>query len=155
MFWLFGIAVLVLLVFSAGFRKFALIAAVLGAAAVSLLYMNSASESKASHSRISAGDLQFDNVRLSSPYGSYSISGRMTNKSAKYTLTDAQLLITAQDCDGEPPNCTTIGEASTFLLNDVPPGQARDFSSSVFFSSPLHPRGQFRWYYTVKETTAR
>jgi hypothetical protein len=152
---LFGIAVLVLLVFSAGFRKFALISALVGGSAIGLLYMNSASESKASHSRISAADLQFDNVQLSSPYGSYSISGRVTNKSATYTLSNVELLITAQDCDGNPAHCTTIGEKSTYLWEDVPPGQARDFSNSVFFSSPFHPRGQFRWYYTVKETTAR
>jgi hypothetical protein len=152
---LFGIVVLVLLVFSAGFRRFALIAVVIGAGVIGLLFMNSASESKASHSRIPAADLQFDNVRLSSEYGSYSISGRVVNKSTQYTLEDAELFITVQDCNSAPAHCTTIGEASAFLSVGVPPGQARDFNSYVSFSSPLHPRGQFPWYYTLKQTTAR
>jgi len=109
-------------------------------------------QSKGSEPSIAASELKWDNVRLATEYGSYSISGRVANKSAQYTLRDTQVLVTVQDC--EASQCTTIGEALTTLYIDVPPGQSRDFNSAVSFYSVLHPRGQFRWYYTVKQTKA-
>jgi len=103
-------------------------------------------------SQFPVSDLQLDNVQLSSEYGIYSISGRVANKSAAYTLKNTELLITAQEC--EASRCTTIGEASANIYVDVPPGQARYFNTSVPFSAPLHTRGQFRWSYTVRQIGA-
>lgn len=152
--WLVGIVVLILLVASAGFRKFALGLIVLGATAGGVIYLQNESEESRSRSRIPLSELVFENVTLKPDYSSYKMSGRVKNNSAKFTLTQVGFVVTMQDCTGESPssNCITIGQSSEDAYFNIPPGQARDFEESVYVSGTLKPQGRLEWHYSVAHT---
>ena len=150
--WLIGIVVLVLLVASAGFRKFALGLVALGAVVGGVVYLNNEYEESRSLSRIPVSNLVFENVTLNPDYSSYKISGRIKNNSAKFTLKQVTFVVTMKDCADASPsqNCLTIGEDSESVYLNVPPGQARDFEDSVYFSGgTLKPKGRLEWSYLV------
>lgn len=152
--WLLGIVILILLVVSTGFRKFALSLVALAAVVGGFFYLQSEHEESRSLSRISISELVFENVTLKPYSGSYKLSGRIKNNSAKHTLKQVNLVVTTQDCSGETrsPNCITIGERNEDLFLSVPPGQARDFEESVYFSGgPLNPKGHLEWNYSVSQ----
>jgi hypothetical protein len=99
--------------------------------------------------------LIFENVLLSPDYSGYKMSGRIKNTSAQFTLKEVSYIVTMQDCTGESPskNCFTIGESSETVYPNVPPGQARDFEDSVYFSgSTLKPKARLEWHYVVTQT---
>ena len=129
--WLFGIVVLVLLVASAGFRKFALGLVALGAAGGGAVYLYNESSSL---SRIPISELVFENV--TPDYSSYKMSGGIKNNSRKFTLKQAAFVVTMQDCAGESTskNCVIIREGNGGVYLGIPPGQARDFGQSIYFS---------------------
>src|SRR4249920_2889888 len=98
MVWLAVTAVLLLLVYSAGFRKFALglLAVLVVIVVVAILY----EENKQSRALtlISPQEVQLDNLRLSSE-GSYrrQLTGRIKNNSLRYTLRSVDVKITLRD----------------------------------------------------------
>ncbi|NMG42866.1 hypothetical protein GPA22_03830 [Aromatoleum toluvorans] len=152
--WLLGIAVLVLLVVSSGFRKFALGLVALTVAGGGLLYIQSELEQSRSLSRIAISELAFENVALKPEYSGYKLSGRIMNNSTNYTLKQVKLVVTMQDCTGATgsQNCITIGESSEYLYLGIPPVQARDFEEPVYFAGRgLNPKGHLQWSYSVSE----
>ena len=152
--WIVGIVVLILLVVSAGFRKFALGLVVLASAVGGFFYLQNESEKSRALSRIPLSELVFENVTLKPDYSNYELSGRLKNNSARFTLKQVNLLVTMQDCTGESrsQNCVTIGEGEEDMYLSIPPGQARDFNKSVYFSGgTLSPNGHFEWHYSVSQ----
>lgn len=151
--WLIGIVILILLVVSAGFRKFALVIVGLGAAAGFVIYANEERKEKLALSRIRPAELKFEGVTLKPDYSGYTLSGRLINGSAQYTLKQVTLKVTMRDCSGESErNCLIIGESNEYVHLGVPPGQARDFNELVYFSGgALKPRGRLVWDYSVVE----
>lgn len=153
--WLIGIVVLVLLVASAGFRKFAVGLVALGAAVGGVVYLYNEREESHSLSRIPVSQLVFENVTLQPDYSSYKISGRIKNNSEKFTLKEVTLVVTMDDCADESlsQSCLSIGESSESVYIDIPPGQARDFEDSMYFSGgALKPKGRLAWDYLVSQT---
>jgi len=149
MIWLLAIIVLILIVVSSGFRKFALWGVGILVLVVVIYYYDTQAKHEASHQIISHNEIRLDNV----VWGQYNdLAGRVTNNS-KYTLDGLTLKMTAQDCNGD--NCVTIGEAEPYISATVLPGQARDFASHVFFNSPIKPTGKLQWFFVIKETTAQ
>lgn len=156
--WVIAIVVLVLLVVSAGFRKLALGLVVIAVVGGVIAYLYGQAEEKQSLTRIPVSQLVFENVRLNPDYSSYKLSGRIKNNSAQFTLTKLVFAITMQDCTGDVSarNCVTIGETNESVYLTVPPGQARDFQDSVYFSGgALKPKGRLEWNYSVSQTMAK
>jgi len=117
-------------------------------------YLQNEREESRSLSRIKNSELVFENVTLKSDYGGYKIAGRIKNNSPKYTLKQVTFIVTMQDCSGESPsqNCITIGENNETAYLTVPPGQARDFDESVYFSGgSLNPKGHLEWNYSISQ----
>lgn len=155
--WLIAIVILLLLLYSARFRKFAAVAIAVVAAIGGYFYFQDKHEQAESLTRIGPSEIILDGVRLNQSYGSYGISGRVTNKSPRYTISQLALKITFQDCTGEPPSqsCVAIGETTEHIYKQIPPQQARDFSESLYFSggNPAG-RGKLIWNYSVSEIRA-
>jgi hypothetical protein len=150
--WIVGIIVLILLVVSPGFRKFAGGLIALAALVGGFLYFKNEQEESRSLSRIKNSELVFENVTLKPDYSRYKILGRIKNNSPKYTLKQVTFTISMQDCSGDErsPNCITIGESNETAYLNIPPGQARDFEEFVYFSGGgLKPKGRLEWDYSV------
>lgn len=152
MVWIVGIIVLILLVVSPGFRKFAggliTVAVLVGV----FFYFKNEREESRSLSLIKKSELVFENVTLKPDYSSYEIVGRIKNNSPRYTLKQVTFMIRMQDCSGGEPsqNCITIGESNETVYLNIPPGQARDFGEFVFFSGGgFKPNGRLEWNYSV------
>lgn len=141
--WVAAIAVLILLVASAGFRKFAL--GLLGILVIAGFgfYIHDEREERLSLSRISLSELKFEDLSLNPDYSAYKLTGRLTNYSPKYSLNSVKISIKMNDCNAsEPRSCVVIGESSTYIFENIPPGQARELDEHVSFGgSPLSARG--------------
>lgn len=154
--WVIGIIILILLVASAGFRKFAggliLVVAVGGL----LFWQYQENEEKKSKNRVTPSELIFEGVSLKSSYGSsYDIVGRITNTSNKYTVKGVQLKLTFRDCEKENKSkCIIVAEENENLYVSIPPNQARDFSESVYLYSDLNIKGELVWDYKVEYAKA-
>lgn len=151
--WIVGIVVLVLLVVSAGFRHLVLGIVALGAIIGGVVYLHNENEDQKARSRIPSSELFFEGVVLNTEYGSYKMSGRLTNRSARFTLTQVRFLVTMDDCptSDSPTGCVTVGESYSTEYLDIPPGQARDFKSYVHFPSDMKIKSHPQWDYRVSE----
>jgi hypothetical protein len=105
--WLFGVVLVLLLVFSAGFRKLALglagIVLVMGIA----VFVNDEIEEKRALERIPLGDLGFENFLITPIGNNFTLSGRVNNRSTQYTLTGMTVAVALKDCQiqaNEEPN---------------------------------------------------
>jgi hypothetical protein len=149
---------LVLLVVSAGFRKLALGLVVIALVGGAIATFYSYEEEKESLTRIPASQVGLENMQLNPNYGGYKLSGRIKNNSGQFTLNRIVLAVTMQDCGGEAAaqNCVTIAESQTSPFLTIPPGQARDFQETVYFSGgTLKPKGRLDWRYSVSQTRGK
>ncbi|MEQ1777360.1 MAG: hypothetical protein ABL863_02315, partial [Nitrosomonas sp.] len=96
--WLAGIIVLILIVVSEKFRKFAgffVLVCVIGGL---LFWQYQEYEKNKSRNRISPSELVLKNVSFKLLPSSYEMTGRIINNSEKFTLNGVQLKITIKDC---------------------------------------------------------
>lgn len=151
--WVFGIVIVILLVVSAGFRKFAGVLILVCAVGGFLYWQYQENEERESKRRIPVSELKFDGVSLKSSYGSYDMVGRITNNSPKYTLKAVQLKLTFKDCEKlNPNNCIVVAEDNEHIYLNIPSGQARDFKEGVYLSSNLNIKGNMVWSYAIEYT---
>ena len=155
MVWIIGLVVLILLVVSAGFRKFAgifvLIAVIGGVIYWQYQEKYQENEEKQSKTRIKQSELLFEDVSLiNTSYGSPYMVGRITNNSSQYTLKEVQLKLTFRDCDKDNKNCIIVAEDDLFFYINIPPKQARDFKESVYLYSDLKIKGKMVWDYKIE-----
>ena len=155
------IVVLYFLVKSEGFRKVALIVlglTALGALLIYLYFEHNKSESarKAAYAKTLIAKKQIDIVDARVSFSSYDgsperITGRLRNNS-NYTVRSVELHLEFQDC---APNgaCETVGDANENVLVSVPPGQSRDFDSSIY-GNRISAKGARRWNYSINSITA-
>ena len=152
MVWIIGLVVLILLVVSAGFRKFAgifvLIAVIGGVIYWQYQEKYQENEEKQSKTRIKQSELLFEDVSLKTSYGSPYMVGRITNNSSQYTLKEVQLKLTFRDCDKDNKNCIIVAEDDLFFYINIPPKQARDFKKSVYPN--LKIKGKMVWDYKIE-----
>ncbi len=148
------IAFLLAFATSGSFRKLSL--AVAACLTILLIVFIGADHAKEEESRklVTADQLSFTDVRLGREYsGSYHLVGRVKNNS-HYEVVGIQCKFHLLDCDSAN-QCDTIGDESHGVLLDVlPPGQARDIDTTIYFGD-AKPRQQFQWNYSVKEINAR
>ena len=150
-------AVLILVVFAAGYRKVALGVAASALAVGGLLYMHNREEEHRALTRIPKSELVLENVTLSPYVGNYRIAGRITNSSAKFSVKQIDIVVTVQDCPrvAAEEQCVTIGKSNEILNFDIPPGEARDFAESVRFSGGnLKLKGRLEWSYSILQIRA-
>jgi hypothetical protein len=160
MVWIFAIIIIVLLVFSAGFRKFAFILVaicIIGGFVFYKWYENKTEKEKQlSRSRLPASELIFDNFTLTPNYSGYELKGRVINNSAQYTLTGVNMKLTFRDCElKDQTNCIVIEEEDEYVWVDVPPKQARDFKENIYLSSDISIKGKLAWSYEIDYTEAK
>ncbi len=148
-----------LLLASARYPKFAF--ATLGALIVLVvaLYFFSEKRQSVAERRITADEVALSHVAMKKAYAdSYAFSGRLENRSSEHTLSDVQVRIVMTDCPPQaaedPTACTVIGDRTVWISREIPPGQARDFEESVFFSG-ARPKHEARWSHTVVATRTR
>jgi hypothetical protein len=152
-----GGAVLILVVFAAGYRKVAAGLLAIALVAGGLLYMHNRQEEHDAVTRIPSSELVLENVTLKPYVGSYKIAGRIKNNSAKFSVKQIDLAVTVQDCIGgaAAKQCTTIGESKEILLLNIPPGEARNFEESVRFGSNQKLKGRLEWNYSISQIRAK
>lgn len=155
--WLFAIVVLILLVVSAGFRKAALALVVVCAIGGGIYYLFDRRQVELSKSRVSPDQVEISDGHIGLQYGSYHFTGRITNKSSQFAITELHISVTVNDC-AEPhakQKCATIGDTVETIYIHIPPGQARDFDESLYFpGGQFSPKGELDWQYKISGTRA-
>ncbi len=83
---------------------------------------------------IAPNEVQMDNVKMSGGGAPFELRGRIENRSDAL-LKSVTLLVTRRDCfEGalDPSGCTVLWQDKHWISIAIPPGEARDFSSSVW-----------------------
>ncbi|MFC1505197.1 hypothetical protein ACFL5W_01640 [Thermodesulfobacteriota bacterium] len=141
-----------------GFRYFIIVIVIIAGIGIYILIENEEKEDKLSRQRIAISELEFKDVSLKgSGYGSYTMSGRIINKSKTYTLSNVGLNLKVYDCKekSDQKDCIIIGEKSDSIYIAIPPKQARDFEERIYFSGDeLKPKGKMIWEYEITYTKA-
>ena len=153
--WIIGIVVLVLLIVSSGFRKFAGVLVLVAVIGGFIYWQYQKNEEKQSKTRIKPSELLFEDISLKSSYGSgYDMVGRITNNSSQFTLKGVQLKLTFKDCDKDNKDCIIVAEDNEYIYVNIPPKQARDFKESVYLHSDLKIKGKMVWDYKIEYSKA-
>jgi hypothetical protein len=153
MLWIIVLIIVVIIAFIVPkFGKTLLIGIAVLVAIGFLWYLNNRHEEEVSKKRISHTEIQFDDLRLMPSYSaaSFRLSGRLKNKSQRFSLQDIRIKITMRDCI-KPGECEIVGETTASTFATVPPGQSRDVDESVYFSNLAKPKGKYEWGYYIVE----
>ena len=147
-------AVLIVIVFVAGYRRVALGLLAVAVAGGGSLYLYNRAEGQRSLTYIPIPELVFENVTLKPYVGSYKLAGRVRNNSPQYSVRQIDFLVTVKDCIGTA-GCVIAGESREALLINIRPGETRDFEESVRFSgSNIKLKGRMEWSYSVLQIRA-
>lgn len=150
------------MVVSPGFRMFALVIGAICVGGFFWLINRDTTKTNAvsyvAQPKISQTELVFSDVALSPSYGAYyKISGKVKNNSQSATFSEADIKITIFDCPrpDSMANCETIGQTTTSVRAETPPGQTRAFENGyVDFKNKPQPRF-FRWNYEIGQLLAK
>ncbi len=108
-------------------------------------------EREAAKARIRPNEIELVDLAFRNGYsGSYTLIGRIRNRSTRYTLSEISLRFTMKDCMNSN-ECETVGQTVDTMYVSVPPGQARDLNEFVSFSGLGTARGEHQWNYEVVE----
>jgi hypothetical protein len=104
----------------------------------------------ASSGPIKTGAVDFPGMQLrpGNTNGSFTLVGRIRNRSAQQTITEVTLRITMEDVLATGPT-TTVGNTILVLKQEVPPGDSKNFSEKVTFGKLPSPKGRLEWNYSV------
>jgi len=156
--WAIGtFAVVILVAFAAGYRKVAVSLLAVSLAIGALLYVQHREQEQAAFTRVPSSELTFENVTFTPYVGNYKIAGRIKNNSARFSVRQIDLVVTAKDCAPGAPEqqCTIIGESNEILNLNIPPGEAQDFEEAVrFYGSKPKIKGSLEWSYAVSRIRA-
>jgi hypothetical protein len=138
---IFAAVVLILLVASSGFRKVALGLVALLIATGGIFFLYDQLSQHLSHSRIPASVLAFDGTALrSTGYSGYSLSGRVKNSSANYSLNSIKLVVTMRDCSTPlSTGSSVVVEPDAALIRfpeNMSPEQIQSFLRRAFPKAP-------------------
>jgi hypothetical protein len=149
--WLAGIIILILLVVSAKFRKFAGLFILVCAVGVLLFWQYQEYEKYKPRNRISPSELVFKNVSFKLSQSSYEMTGRIINNSEKFTLNGVQLKITIKDCaNNDNIDCIIFSEKNEYIYVYIPPKQARDFIKDISLYSDQNKENRLVWSYSIE-----
>jgi hypothetical protein len=160
MVWLAAIIAIIAFVFFAiaypGFRKFLLGSFVALIATGVGIYLYSENESRQREKRellarslIKNSEVEFQNLVMSSDFGTYKIKGLVKNNS-RYQIETINLTVAVSNCDANGKNCVVVGtdnNVSGYSI-DIPPGQARALDAYVTLRN-LPPLTNWNWSYQV------
>jgi len=79
---------------------------------------------------------------------SFTLVGRVKNRSSQATLTEVQLKMTMEDVLASGAT-TTVGETTVVLRKEVPPSESRDVEEKVSFGKLPKPKGRHEWNSSV------
>jgi hypothetical protein len=103
--------------------------------------------------RIPRANVELVDMRMGTDTSLGTLTGRVRNLDARFTLTGVELRIVLQECPSAATNddtqCDTVGDTTESIFMSVPPHQARDIHDYVFFSGIDAPRNHRTWNYTV------
>ena len=120
---------------------------VVAAISVILLTEDDASLKKA---QIAPSDISVASIVGNPAYGGgYRLTGRIKNDHESAELKEVVLSIVMQDCVDS--DCATVGQTSERVNIRVPPGQARDFSVTVYLGE-TDISGSIAWSLDVTDT---
>ena len=150
---LLGVVVIALLWMSTHYPKtaFSMLGA-LGLAAAVIVF-STREDALWERLKLPVEDIKIENVVMTPAYGgSYQFNARLTNTHPSILLKELVVSITMLDCRGETDDtCAVLGQVDERINAKIPPGQARDISRNLFFSS-ADPNGTIRWQYKITET---
>ncbi len=149
--WLAGIIILILLVVSEKFRKFAGVFVLVCAVGGLLFWQYQEFEKNKSRNRISPSELVLKNISFKLSHSSYEMTGRIINNSEKFTLNGVQLKITIKDCaNNDPIDCIIFSEKNEYIYVHIPPKQARDFRKDISLYSDQNKEDRLVWDYSIE-----
>lgn len=102
--------------------------------------------------RITAEQLELDDVSLVQEARFSRLTGRVRNLSDTYTLRDFDVRVTLLDCpapDAGAEACVVIAEDNGIARVNLPPGQVRRFEVVLRFTDVPEPTGYAEWDYQV------
>jgi hypothetical protein len=85
---------------------------------------------------------------------SFTLIGRIRNRSAQATLTEVKLRMTMEDVLASGAS-TSVAETTVIIRQEVPPAQSREFEEKVLFGDLPMPRGRLEWSYSVVELKSK
>ncbi len=151
--WIFGIAVLALIIVSPRFRKFALIFLLIASIIGVALWQYQEYERNKSKNSIHPSELVLQNMEfkpLDTDY-EFEMSGRIINNSEKYTLKSIVLTITTQECgDSSQADCLIVSEQQESLYLTIPPHQARYFKKAIYLYSNQNIKKNLVWGHSIR-----
>ena len=154
---LLGVVVIALLYMSTHYPKTAFsVLGVLGIAAAVIVF-STREDALRGRQKLPVADIKIENAVIAPAYGgSYQFNARLVNAHPSILLKEFVISITMLDCPAEDDSddddgCAVIGQTDERVNAKIPPGQARDISRNLFFSS-ADPAGTIRWQYKITET---
>jgi hypothetical protein len=148
--WLFVLGILVLAIFSRGFRLFLLWSAV--AVGIGAWIWHASTQQRkvrAPPPHVPISDVVLEHATLGGSGRVRELHGRLHNRNRSHSLLAVDVLVTLRDCaTGPVPTCVVIGERRESLPVRVPPGQARDVTELVDFANAT-VRGEMSWTYAI------
>jgi hypothetical protein len=159
MVWLFAIAVLLLIVFVPAVRRIALVLVATAVIAIAYVSYQSQQEREASRKRVSPAEMEFADVRLGGASYTHELTGRVRNRSPRYTVSSVGMKIQVEDCtvtaSAAESTCVVVGQSDASLYLDVPPDQVRDFRTYVSFLNDMQIHGRMQWSYRISYIDAK
>ena len=149
--WFAIVIVLILLIVSVRFRKFALSLAMLLVFCGLMIWVYQEYETHQVRNRIPPSELRLENVSFAPLNNDYEMTGRMINGSEKYPLNGLQIKISVKECnnDHDDLNCIIFYETEEYIYIMVPPRQARDFKKVITLYSNQAIKGRLVWDYSI------
>jgi hypothetical protein len=93
-------------------------------------------------------------LRPGSDKASFTLIGRIRNKSAQQTITEVKLRLTLEDVLVSGAT-TTVGDTLVIVRQELPPGQSKSFSENVAFEKLPSPKGRHEWNYSIAGITVK
>ncbi|MBL8497737.1 hypothetical protein ABF87_10180 [Nitrosomonas sp. JL21] len=148
--WFAIVSVLILLIVSVRFRKFALSVTMLLVFCGLMVWVYQEYEAHQVRNRILPPELRLENVSFAPLNNDYEMTGRIFNGSEKHPLNGLQLKLSVKECnDHEELNCIIFYETEEYVYIMVPPRQARDFKKVITLYSNQAIKGRLVWNYSI------
>jgi hypothetical protein len=130
---------------------FSVLAIIIIATAVTLLLTTD--KATLGRQKVPASSVVVENTLVVPAYaGSYRITGRLINQDTSTDLKEITLSVAMQDCEDQSESaCQIVGQAIKRINQRVPAGQARDFTTNIYFGEP-RISGIIQWKFEVTDT---
>jgi len=99
---------------------------------------------------IKRSDVDFPGMQLrpNSDQASFTLVGRIRNRSAQQAVIEVKLRLTMADVLLSGAT-TTVGDTLVTLRQELPPGESKSFSEKVSFNKLPSPKGRLEWNYSI------